>query len=186
MRVISGTAKGQRLLAPEGLDTRPTADRMKEALFNVISFDIMGCRFLDLFSGSGAIGIEALSRGAESAVFLECSSESASVIRKNLGSELSKRACVYCCDISELSKRTENSKFDIIFMDPPYNSDCIRLALEQIKTGDLLYTGGYIIAEQGSKDSVPQVSGFQVYKQKIYKTTKFVFLESCYDSCLPG
>ena len=124
MRVIAGSARRLTLKTIEGMDTRPTTDRIKETLFNMIQNDIYGCTFLDLFSGSGAIGIEALSRGAKEAVFVEKNPKAADCIRDNLkAARLADKATLLNCDISDALKRIENRKsaFDFIFMDPPYN-----------------------------------------------------------------
>ena len=122
MRVIAGSARRLTLKTIEGMDTRPTTDRIKETLFNMIQNDIYGCTFLDLFSGSGAIGIEALSRGAKEAVFVEKNPKAADCIRDNLkAARLADKATLLNCDISDALKRIENRKraFDFIFMDPP-------------------------------------------------------------------
>ncbi len=123
MRVISGKCRGTHLVAPEGMETRPTTDRIKETLFNMIAFDIPECHFLDLFSGSGAIGIESLSRGAKYAVFVDQGNKALACIKENLEkTRLKESAEVLACTAQEaihtLSLRKKS--FDIIFMDPPY------------------------------------------------------------------
>ncbi len=180
MRVISGSARGLKLKAPEGLSTRPTTDRIKESLFNIISADLYECRFLDLFSGSGGIAIEALSRGANKAVLVDGDFKSISVIKYNLKfTRLENNAEVFNCDvlaaISKLGKRGD--KFDIIFMDPPYNKNFVNAALSAIAKADILSDDGYIIAEQSQNDAVPEISGLNVFRIKDYKITKMVFLE---------
>lgn len=180
MRVISGSARGLRLKAPEGLSTRPTTDRIKESLFNIISADLYECRFLDLFSGSGGIAIEALSRGAQKAVLVDADFKSISVIKNNLkASRLENKAEVFNCDviaaISRLGKRGD--KFDIIFMDPPYNKDFVNAALSAIVRSYILAEDGYIIAEQSQEDAVPKIDGLNVFRIKDYKITKMTFLE---------
>ncbi len=180
MRVISGTARGLKLKAPEGLSTRPTTDRIKESLFNIIAPDLYGCRFLDLFSGSGGIAIEALSRGAEKAVLVDSDYKSIAVIKSNIkAARVAERAEVFSCDVavavSRLGGRGES--FDIIFMDPPYNKDFVNSTLLSIVKADILSDDGYIIVEQSQEDSVPQIEGLNVFRIKDYKITKMTFLE---------
>ena len=179
MRVISGSARGHKLKAPEGLTTRPTTDRIKESLFNIIAGDLYMCRFLDLFSGSGAIGIEALSRGADKAVFVDRDSKSVSVIKYNLEAVwLKDRAQVLNCDVFSAISRLKglDEKFDIIFMDPPYDKGLVEKTLTYIAKSSILDDEGYIIAEQGQGEPVPCVEGLDVIRIKDYKTTKMTFL----------
>lgn len=180
MRVISGSARGLRLKAPEGFSTRPTTDRIKESLFNIISADLYGCRFLDLFSGSGAIGIEALSRGAELAVMVDTDYRSIKIINDNIrAARFENRSEVFKCDVSSAVSRLgmRNAKFDIIFMDPPYNKDYVNSTLRYIVEADILEDDGYIIAEQSQEDSAPDIEGLDVFRIKDYKITKMTFLK---------
>ncbi|MDO5389258.1 MAG: 16S rRNA (guanine(966)-N(2))-methyltransferase RsmD [Clostridia bacterium] len=179
MRVISGSARGHKLKAPEGLTTRPTTDRIKESLFNIIAGDLYECRFLDLFSGSGAMGIEALSRGAARAVFVDRDKKSIRAIRDNLkATKLEDRAKVFECDISAAVSRLGRleEKFDIIFMDPPYNKGYVESTLTYIVRENILDKDGYIIAEQSIEEEVPSVKGLEVIRIKDYKITKMTFL----------
>ena len=149
MRVIAGSARRLLLKAPDGMDTRPTADRVKESLFNMLNPDLYGCAFLDLFSGSGAIGIEALSRGAQRAVLVDASMECAGIIKQNLEvTRLGENAEIINEDvyaaIERLGRRGE--KYDIIFMDPPYAAGYYVTVMEAIKTADILAAVGYIVA----------------------------------------
>ncbi len=181
MRVISGSARGRKLKAPEGLTTRPTTDRIKESLFNIIAGDLYECRFLDLFSGSGGMGIEALSRGAEKAVFVDNNRNSISVINDNIKAvRFEDRAEVLNCDISSAVTRLGNrgEKFDIIFMDPPYNKGFVESTLTYIVKADILADDGYIIAEQSQEDKIPDVRGLEVFRVKDYKITKMTFLSA--------
>lgn len=165
MRIISGKRRGYKLMAPDGSDTRPTTDRVKESVFNIIQ-TYLPCRFvLDLFAGSGAMGIEAISRGAECVVFAENNPASLKVIEDNLrGSGLQNNAAVYKKDafalLSELSNGMDLLKtpekqlrfdpregFDIIFLDPPYNKGLVTKSLEMIYDLDLLADSGIIVAE---------------------------------------
>lgn len=179
MRVISGSARGHKLKAPEGFNTRPTTDRIKESLFNIIAADLYECRFLDLFSGSGAMGIEALSRGAAKAVFVDRDRSSAAVIKENLrATRLENKAQVMNCDtaaaISRLGSLSE--KFDIIFMDPPYNKGFVENTLTYIVKENILAGDGYIIAEQSQDDKLPDIQGLDIFRVKDYKITKMTFL----------
>lgn len=180
MRVISGTARGLKLKAPEGLSTRPTTDRIKESLFNIIAADLYQCRFLDLFSGSGAIAIEALSRGADKAVMVDADFKSINVIKDNVKkARVSDRAEILKCDVSSAISKlgARGEKFDIIFMDPPYNKNLVNSALEHIIRFDILDDQGYIIAEQSQEESIPNINGLKVSRVKDYKITKMTFLE---------
>lgn len=181
MRVISGFLKGKRLTAPIGNDTRPTADRLKETLFNILQGRISECKFLDIFSGTGAIGIEALSRGAERVVFIESKRECADIIKKNLASvtdpELISRFDIIVNDFQNALKKLggKNEAFDIIFLDPPYYSEFTYAAIKKIIENNLLEKGGLIISEQGSNDPEYIFDELQIYDIRQYKTTKFVF-----------
>ena len=156
MRVITGSARGVRLKTPEGLDTRPTTERVKEALFSAIQFEIEGRRVLDLFAGSGQLGIEALSRGAERAVFVDAGKNAAALVKENLRrSKLTDKAQVVQTDyLSYLSRCRE--KFGLIFLDPPYAENFLENALEKIVEFDILASGGIIDAERPEGKELPQ------------------------------
>lgn len=180
MRVISGKNRGTKLEAPEGMHTRPTTDRIKETLFNIIAFDIPGCKFLDLFSGSGAIGIEALSRGAVKSVFIDNNSNAINCINKNLQKTgLQNLATVYNIDIcSGLQKLANQSeKFDIIFMDPPYNLEGLNEIFDLIASKELLSENGYIILENASEAMKITNEKLELVREKVYKTTTLSFFE---------
>ena len=148
MRVITGKARGINLKTPEGLQTRPTADRVKEALFSIIQFDIPGARVLDLFGGTGQLGIEALSRGAKSATFVDASSTACNLIRENLKrTRLQEESRVICSDYLAFLGRC-SEKYDIIFLDPPYAEVFLENALNRITEIDILQSGGIIITER--------------------------------------
>ncbi len=180
MRVISGQARGLKLKAPEGLETRPTTDRIKESFFNIISPDIYDADFLDLFSGSGGIGIEALSRGAASAVFVDESQKSIDVIKDNITrARLTDRAQVIRGNVMSViaSLGAQGRAFDIIFMDPPYAKGLVEASLDAIHISGILKDGGYIVAEQSVDEAQLECDGFEVYRIKDYKrTTKMTFL----------
>lgn len=181
MRVIAGTAKRLQLKTVDGMDTRPTTDRIKETLFNMISEYLADSFFLDLFSGSGAIGIEALSRGAAHASFVEQSKKAMACIRENLAyTKLDERAELYETDVINALSRMEGRKvFDYIFMDPPYNQLLEKKVLEYLSTSRLLSDDGLIIVEASLDTDFSYVDDlrFVVVKEKIYKTNKHIFLE---------
>ena len=175
MRVIAGAAKGHNLQTIEGLATRPTTDRIKETLFNIIAFDLPEASFLDLFSGSGAIGIEALSRGAA----VENAAECQKVIQANLvHTKLQGRARLLQTDVLSALDRlaAEGKKFDIIFMDPPYEAGLYTSVLERIAENGLLKAEGYLIAEGSSQIALTIPKGMKILREKVYKTTTLTFL----------
>ncbi len=156
MRVITGSARGRRLKSLEGLETRPTADRVKEAIFNIIQFDLEGRRVLDLFAGTGQMGIEALSRGAANAVFVDQRRDAASLTRDNLNlTGLGDRGRVVCGDaMAYLASATE--KFDIVFLDPPYAAMLWDKALDAISRFDILSNHGIIVCESPMEQEMPE------------------------------
>lgn len=181
MRVIAGSARRLLLKTPEGMDTRPTTDRIKETLFNMIQDGLYGCRFLDLFSGSGAIGIEALSRGAKCSVFVENSPRAVEVIRENLRTtRLEAKAMVMACDALTAVGRLEQRglSFDFIFMDPPYNCLHERQVLERLSRSSLVTEDTVIIVEASKETDMSYLSGlgFTLDRTKEYKTNKHLFL----------
>ncbi len=181
MRVIAGKARRLPLKTIPGTDTRPTTDRIKETLFNMIQQDLEGCRFLDLFSGSGGIGIEALSRGAKEAVFVENSRKAAACITDNLKfTKLEKQARVMCCDVLTALRKLEGEKaFDFIFMDPPYQRQLEREALECLKHSTLADGTTKVIIEASLDTSFGDMNryGFEVVREKQYKTNQHIFLK---------
>ncbi|MBZ4668512.1 MAG: rsmD [Defluviitaleaceae bacterium] len=179
LRVIAGSAKGHKLKVPKGFETRPTTDKIKESLFNIIAPDLFDCSFLDLYSGTGAIGIEALSRGAKKAVFIDKSPVCKKIIEENLlHTKLNHLGIVYQCSVNaglDLLKE-RNECFDIIFMDPPYAEDVIDETIMKIADYGLLNDSGYIIIEHASEKSISNLDKFQLWKEKNYKTTTMTFL----------
>ena len=172
MRVISGSARGTRLKTPDGQLTRPTSDRVKEAIFSVIQFEVEGSRFLDLFGGSGQMGIEALSRGAKSAVFVDGRREACRLIQDNLKlTRLQDKATVVQSDyLSYLSRCRET--FDIIFLDPPYAEVFLENSLRKISEIDILSSRGIIICERPAEKLLDfEVPGFQRGKDYRYGNT---------------
>ena len=148
MRVISGKARGVTLKTPAGLATRPTADRVKEAIFSIIQFDLPGASVLDLFGGTGQLGIEALSRGAKSAVFIDERDDACKLIKENLKrTKLESQGQVIRSDYSAYLK-SASQKFDIIFLDPPYAEVFLENSLNLITQIDILQSGGIIVTER--------------------------------------
>ncbi|MBQ7408458.1 MAG: 16S rRNA (guanine(966)-N(2))-methyltransferase RsmD [Clostridia bacterium] len=172
MRVVAGKHRGRKLLQFSGNDIRPTSDRAKEGVFSVLQFEIAGKRFLDGFCGSGAMGIEALSRGAREVVFTDCSKSSCELTKKNL-EMLGENAKVIKTDLIEFLKRTDE-KFDIIFLDPPYKSDAGVKALEIIAKRQILNDKGIAIIESGSVIN-QSIDGLFVEKRKKYGIAEFAF-----------
>lgn len=181
MRVIAGSAKRLQLKTLDGLDTRPTTDRIKETLFNMLQPMLYDCEFLDLFSGSGGIGIEALSRGAKEAVFVEKNPRAMEYIKENLSyTKLDAQAVTMATDVLSALHRMEGSKkFDIIFMDPPYNQELEKQVLTFLATSNLLKDDALIIVEASLETDFSYVEelGFVITKEKRYKTNQHVFIE---------
>lgn len=171
MRVITGKAKGVALKTPDGMLTRPTSDRVKEALFSVIQFDIPCARVLDLFGGTGQLGIEALSRGAKSAVFVDQRREACALIRENLArTKLDRDGRVVCSDYLQFLHRCKET-FDIILLDPPYAEVFLENALKCITEIDILESDGIIVTERPVGKELPyEFDGYT--RSKDYKYGK--------------
>lgn len=182
MRVIAGKARRLQLKTVEGIDTRPTTDRIKETLFNMINNELYDCRFLDLYSGSGGIGIEALSRGAKVSYFVENARNACECIRENLvNTRLEEYGVVMEMDvisaIKTLDKRNEEP-FDFIFMDPPYNEKLEHDILKCLKGTSIIDEYTTIIIEESKDTNVEFIEnlGFNINKIKEYKTNKHIFV----------
>ena len=171
MRVISGSARGVALKTPSGLETRPTADRVKEALFSIIHFDLPGARVLDLFGGTGQLGIEALSRGASFAQFVDEREGACRIIKENLKrTKFENCANVMRQDYATYLRNTKE-KFNIILLDPPYVEVFLENALKMITEIDILQSGGIIVTERPiEKDLTFDFSGYS--RSKDYKYGK--------------
>lgn len=182
MRVIAGKARRIQLKTLEGMDIRPTTDRIKETLFNILAPDIPDCSFLDLFSGSGAIGIEALSRGARKAVFVDNSPMAAECIKENLETthlsehgRIIKSDCFQALHILE----SEGWYFDVIFLDPPYLKQIEKQVLQHLEKSPLLNKDTLIIVEASKQTefSYLEAGNYTIQKEKVYKTNKHIFLK---------
>lgn len=178
MRVISGTAKGHKLRAPDDLRVRPALDKVKAAIFNIL-FDVSGLRVIDLYAGSGAVGIEALSRGATSAVFVEEWHKAADFIRANLAhTKLADRATIIESSVKKaitlLSKRGE--EFDLLFVDPPYEKDLVKITLEDIAMSGIAREGALIVVEHHPKEPIGDVDGLALTDSRKYGQTCVSFL----------
>lgn len=171
MRIITGKAKGCRLETPAGLDTRPTVERVKEGLFSAISFEVEGRRVLDLFAGSGQMGLEALSRGAASCVFVDRSRDAVQVVRRNIAaSRLTDGATVLCADsLTYLNQCTE--RFDLVFLDPPYEAALFEPCLERLAT--LVTVGGAVMCESDRDTVLPETVG-DLYLDRMYRYGRVV------------
>lgn len=173
MRVITGKARGVSLKTPDGMLTRPTADRVKEALFSILNFEIPGANVLDLFGGTGQLGIEALSRGARHAVFVDAREEACKLIQENLRrTKLEGEGRVVRSDyLAYLNRCTE--KYNIIFLDPPYGEDFLETALKRITEIDILQSDGIIVTERPlGKDLAMEFEGYT--RSKDYKYGKIL------------
>lgn len=177
MRVIAGSARSVPLKTPAGMDTRPTTDKIKETLFNMINFDLPGCVFVDLFSGSGAIGIEAVSRGAKHAYLVDNSRKAVECIKENTAK------CHFEDDITIICKDAGDSlyeihdKADIIFLDPPYDMDCELNIMRMLKASSIIDEDTVIIIESKIDKDFSDICslGFDNYKTKTYKNNKHSF-----------
>lgn len=181
MRIIAGTARSLPLKTIDGLDTRPTTDRIKETLFNMIQQDVPDCYFLDLFAGSGQIGLEAVSRGAARAFFIENAKNAAACIQDNIRFTKFEDACTLLQTdvISGLRTLEGKYRFDLIFMDPPYKKELEKEVLTFLSHSSLVKPSAKIIVEAALETdfSYAEELGYTVLKEKCYKTNKHVFLQ---------
>jgi 16S rRNA (guanine(966)-N(2))-methyltransferase RsmD len=182
VRIISGQLRGRRLRAPEGLGTRPTSDRVREALFNIISKHVPGARFLDLFAGSGAVGLEAISRGAEAAVFVDQSRRALEQIEDNVERcGVSDRARILGKDALAALKTLEagGERFDVVYVDPPYDAGLYRPILRFLGTSGLVEEDGIVVVELRSRDRLPdEVGELRHYRDERYGDTTLAFYEA--------
>ena len=170
MRVITGKARGRKLVTPAGDDVRPTGDRVKEALFSILQFELEGRQVLDLFAGSGQLGIEALSRGAAHCTFVDASRVSLSAVQKNLDATgFSANATVLCADALAFLDRTR-AGFDIALLDPPYGKGLLQKALQKLPNA--MRDGGVIICEAPREETLPEeIGAFRLFRRYPYGKT---------------
>lgn len=180
MRIISGKAKGMRLKAPKGYLTRPTGDRVKEALFNTIQGQEMGARTLDLFAGTGALGLEALSRGASFVIFVENNSSALKILSNNIEKTgMQEQTKTVGADVLSFLKSYKGKPFDLVFMDPPYKYKNGEKILDLIAQNKLLNNSGHLIWEMATSGEEIHVSEeFQLLKKKQYGDTTLMFFKS--------
>ena len=180
MRIISGEFKGRKLISLQGSATRPTADRVRESIFNILTSSIFNASVLDLFAGTGALGLEALSRGAEAAVFIDSSASAVKIIQKNITAcRVETRARGIRWDISKNLNclQAEAPAYDLVFMDPPYNKNYIAPTLRKLIKRDILKDGATIIIEHAAAEVVPKdFMGLDLTDQRIYGKTLVSFL----------
>ena len=179
MRVVAGTARSLILKTLEGLDTRPTTDRIKETLFNMLMPYVGQAKFLDLFAGSGGIGIEALSRGADECTFVEMNPKAVNIINENLRhTKLDKKAKVYKMDAVSYIAGLKIIDYDVIFMDPPYGKQLEQGVLEQLALKEFVTDTLIVIEAELNVDfTYVESLGFEIVKDKRYKSNKHIFLE---------
>lgn len=178
MRIIAGKRKGFSLKAPKGYDTRPTSDRVKEAMFNMIQGYEKDAHVLDLFAGTGALGLEALSRGAKSAVFVEKNLAPWRILLANIAKAgFEDQSTVRKTDALHFLQQYQGKPFDLIFIDPPYGSEVENYLLTSILNKGLLAPSGLIIYERGVQDKpFPGISGLTIMKEKVYGDTVLLIL----------
>lgn len=180
MRVIAGSRRSLVLVSPEGDNTRPTQDRTKETLFNVLQNDLCGGDFLDLFAGSGAIGIEALSRGEHHAILVENNQKAIEAIKQNLKTtKFTDEATIMNCDVLAAIDRLAGHKpFDVVFMDPPYTAGYEKAVFEKLAKADFVDEYTVIVVEALNETDMSFVEqlGFNIYKAKTYKTNCHIFV----------
>lgn len=178
MRVSAGEAKGKRLRVPRGVAARPTQDRVREAIFNALGGRVLDAEVLDLFAGIGTLGIEALSRGARRAVFVEVDPRTAAGLRANLQvAGLQDRAEVWRADVLRALRRLQDrgDRFDLVFLDPPYRSGWLQRALQALAQSPVLRDEGLVVAE-GVRGEPVEVEGLEVTWQRAYGDTAVTFL----------
>ncbi len=178
VRVISGSARGLKLNTPGDDRVRPTTDRVKESMFNIVQDWVYDSQVLDLFAGSGALGIEALSRGASQAVFCDNSLDSIKIIKSNIEkARVVDRSKIVSGDYKRCLRDMEakNQSFDMIFVDPPYYEGLFEEVLDTIRSCKILKKDGIVIVEHDAKRPIGQVEGLEVYKEKKYGITMLTF-----------
>ena len=183
MRIVGGKAKGRRLLSAKGLKTRPTSDKVKESIFNILRLDFEGKEVLDLFAGTGNLGIEALSRGAMSAVFIENNRRAISILERNLNNcNFIDRSEIIESNVALGIKSLENKglSFDLVFLDPPYEEQFLKGTLVKVSRSKILKDGALVTAEHSHLESIEQhVERLTLVDQRRYGKTLVSFFEVC-------
>ena len=179
MRIITGSAKGKKLLSLEGDATRPTSERIKEAVFSSIQFDVEGRRVLDLFAGSGQMGLESLSRGAEKATFIDLSREAMEIVKQNakITGFFDKSHFLVSDWRNYIRKASGREQFDLVFIDPPYAMECCADAANYLAEKELIIPGAIVALESGEEEILmddPRLSGYKVIKSTHYGKKTFV------------
>jgi 16S rRNA (guanine(966)-N(2))-methyltransferase RsmD len=185
MRIVAGLAKGRKIESPKGMDVRPTTDRVREALFSSIAFCLRDARVLDLFAGTGALGLEALSRGAKSAVFVDRDRRSIDLIKHNIDlCRFADRSTVIILDAAKAVRKlgAEARQFDLIFLDPPYQGPMLEQSLSALKAEGLLAPGGLIAAEHPSGRPPVLPVGLSIATTKRYGKTVLSFVRHTLDT----
>lgn len=181
MRIIAGSARSLPLKTIEGIDTRPTTDRIKETLFNMLNPVIAGCTFLDLFAGSGQIGLEAVSRGARHAVFVENNRKASNCIQENIAFTRFNEECTLLSmeAVSAIRRMEGKYVFDVVFMDPPYQKGMEEEVLRTLADSSVINEESVIIVEAAQDTDFSYLSelGYRITKEKRYKTNMHVFLQ---------
>lgn len=178
MRIIAGSCRGRTILAPNGLDTRPTLDRVKESLFGIIQFQLYGKRVLDLFAGSGSLGLEALSRGASYAVFNDNSREAVKIIKANVEKlGFADKSAVLPLDYKQAVRSAAacGKGFDIVFLDPPYRAGVMEGALKELCIKGVLNSGAMVVAEHDAHIPPVDTGTLELYDRRIYRDTALSF-----------
>ncbi len=188
MRIIAGEARGRKLYAPEGVETRPTADRVRESLYNILGRRVPGARVLDLFAGSGALALEAISRGAEFAALCDVSREAAKVIERNIALMQSEDKTLFIrADWREALARLRGHRFSLVFLDPPYRMMYVYAsAALGLKAEGLLEADAVLVMEHSAKSPLVLPDGFEIFDERRYGETSVALIREQYDRSLPG
>lgn len=179
MRIIAGEMRGRKLKTVSGMDTRPTADKVKGAIFNVLREKVQDARVLDLFAGTGNLALEALSRGAREVVLVERTYSAQTVIQENLTLIGEAQAKLYSMDAFEFLKQYPEARFDLIFLDPPYRQELVNKALSSLSEPCRLTEFGVIIAETASEEELQISEPFEIRKTSEYGDTKIWYIQRC-------
>lgn len=188
MRIIAGEARGRKLYAPDGVETRPTADRVRESLYNILGRRVPGAQVLDLFAGSGALALEAISRGAEFAALCDVSREAAKVIERNIALLRAEDKTLFIrADWREALSRLRGRRFSLVFLDPPYRMmDVYASASEALRAEGLLEAEAVLVMEHAAKSPLALPEGFEIFDERRYGETSVALIREQYDRSLPG